>query len=143
MNNCIGARYLGSFYIFILILWINIIVGLFLCCSVFASTKDQNDGDDIPLIGSDIISAVCAIVELLMFLPVSYLLWTHSNNFWLGLTTNERQSSNNKKEKNSNGCFKNCTSMFCNTETNEENLTRVSTMTSDPNPLEVSLQEAK
>ena len=140
LNNCIGARNIGPFYIFVLSLWVNIVIGIWICGTVFGSKKTDNDGDDISLVGSQVIGAFCIVIELIMFLPVSYLLWTHTNNLVLGLTTNERQSTN-KSSKSSNGCAKNCFTMCCNVETiDDRSSSRLDSMASTANPLEVSMQ---
>lgn len=144
MNNCIGAKNLGIFYGFILTLWLNIIIGIWLCCSVLASAKDDNDGDDIPLIASKIVGGISIFIELFMFFPVSYLLWTHTKNFISGLTTNERMSAGSKVSKSSKGCLGNCGDMCCNSSKDEEDaIAGRFDSTSSENPLEVSLQETK
>lgn len=114
LNNCIGARNLGVFYTFIILLWANLIIGIVLCCSTFASEKQDNDGDDIPLTASQTFAALCLIVELIFFFPVSYLFLTHSKNFFLGLTTNERLSAAGKGYESQKSCCGNCGDMCCN-----------------------------
>ena len=79
------------------------------------------------------------LFELLMFLPVSFLLWTHTKNLVLGLTTNERMS-NNKKTKTNDSCFTNCMNMCCNQGNDKDYPTSDYSRTTS-NQLDVSLQE--
>lgn len=121
MNNCIGAKNLGVFYGFILILWMNIIVAIWLCSSVFISEKKDNDGDDIPLLASWIVGGLFVLIEFFMFVPVSFLLWTHTKNFATGRTTNERVSAGILAKKSSKNCCANWIDMCCNSSQQEDN----------------------
>lgn len=140
INNCIGGKNLGFFYTFISALWFNIIIGVWLCCTVLISKKSDNDGDDLPLLSSQIVSIVCIFILLVLFLPVSYLFYTQTVNFINGLTTNERMSANKKPKKN-NGCPGNFINMCCNTQDQDE--IRSYSSTSTVFEVDVSMQEAK
>ncbi|OMJ93480.1 hypothetical protein SteCoe_3603 [Stentor coeruleus] len=120
MNNCIGAKNLGVFYMFLLILWVNIIVVILLCVNIFISKKEDNDGDDIPQLASWIVAGLFALIELFMFFPVSLLLWTHTKNFSIGLTTNERVSAGRTTKKSSKNCCVNWKDMCCNSSQQED-----------------------
>lgn len=137
MNNCIGAKNLGAFYAFINFLFLNIVLGISLCVSVFISKKTDNDGDDIPLTASIIAASVCMMIEMFMICPVGYLLYTHTINFISGLTTNERMSSGGKLSKTNSGCCSNCYSMCCNVKSEDLYHERFSSTAL----LEVSMQE--
>ena len=113
-----------------------------LCISTFISTKRDNDGDDISLLASQILAAFCITIELVLFLPVCYLLWTHTKNFILGLTTNERLSAAGKHYEGSRNCCGNCADMCCNVGDRDEELARFQS-TSTVTNLEVSMQETK
>lgn len=137
MNNCIGARNLGAFYVFIWLLFCNIVLGITLCCSVFASTVEDNDGDSIPLNASIGVATLCLFLQLFMVFPVGYLLYTHTINFVSGLTTNERMTSGSKPPKSNFNCCGNCYNMCCNAHSEELHHERFSSSAL----LEISMQE--
>lgn len=137
MNNCIGARNLGAFYAFIVLLFANIILGIVLCCSVFVSDTTDSDGDNLPLTASVGVSAFCLILQLFMIFPVGYLLYTHSLNFITGLTTNERMTAGTKPLKSNYNCCGNCYNMCCNAHSEELHHERFSSSAL----LEISMQD--
>ena len=136
LNNCIGAKNIGIFYIFIIVLWVNIIIGFFLCISTFMSKEKDNDGDNISLTASQTVAGFCIFFELFTFVPVSFLLFTHSKNICLGLTTNERHSAV-KVNRKTGSCCSNCTEMICNTGKDDDVISRPSA-----DMFEISLQES-
>lgn len=89
INNCVGARNLGIFFIFIVSIWISL--GLFCLVSVIVMMSEgRNNEIEIPIIVDKVFAGITGCCSVVFLAPVSYLIWVHYNNFKNNKTTNER-----------------------------------------------------
>jgi palmitoyltransferase len=96
LNNCIGARNLGLFYVTLWVVWVWLAMTLGII-SWFCSSNSQSgrllDLDK----GAVFILLVCVgAVASLFFFSLSFLLFVQTQNFCLNRTTNERFSHRNR-----------------------------------------------
>jgi palmitoyltransferase len=96
INNCIGARNLGLFYVTLWTAWTWLaftlgIIGWY--CSSNSESGQLLDVDH----GTAFIGLVClGSVAVVFFFPLSFLLLVQTQNFLLNRTTNERFSHSNR-----------------------------------------------
>lgn len=124
LNNCIGARNIGIFYLFLLLLWIDlvlilagIVVGWML---VFQGPEDLA----VKSLWKGL-SLVIAFVDAGFLGPLSLLLWVQTRNLMLNRTTYERfaytnrdksDSVSSQQTESSGSCISNCHEMCCASE---------------------------
>ena len=124
LNNCIGARNIGIFYLFLLLLWVDlvmlfvgIVVGWVL---VFSGPEDLA----VKSVWKGL-SLVIALVDVGFLGPLSLLLWVQTRNLMLNLTTHERfayanrdksDSVSSQPTESSGSCISNCHEMCCASE---------------------------
>ena len=122
VNNCIGARNLGWFFLFINLTWISLICLLWTCAKVLRSDKNVVGIFDLSFTVTKYIALCLGIFCIIFILPVTILLIVHCQNFFKNTTTSERfgKASRTTGESivsydgRSQFCMKNCFEMCCN-----------------------------
>ena len=133
VNNCIGARNLGIFFLFINLVWLSLMFTIGF--NVYAILGEMRfDYFYIPKTFNLIFSSVFIAAAFCFAIPVTLLLSVHYKNFSLNRTTNERFSKNpNPEEKTESistvsfeslrgGCLHNFSEMCCNSHQNPRTL---------------------
>lgn len=132
VNNCIGARNLGIFFLFINLVWLSLMSTIgFNIYSMFGELKF--DYFYIPKTVNIVISSAFIAAAFCFSVPVTLLLSVHYKNFRLNRTTNERFSKNQAPEGKVDsistvsfenlrgGCLSNFKEMCCNSRQNVRN----------------------
>jgi palmitoyltransferase ZDHHC13/17 len=123
VNNCIGARNLGWFFLFVNVTWVSIIIKIWICEEVLRSYETVEGAFDISLETSKILALVVGVFSFVFLIPVSFLLFIHCQNFSMNTTTNERFSKGRHMstsesvasyDKFNQIFIKNCWEMCCN-----------------------------
>ena len=123
VNNCIGARNLGWFFLFINVTWLSIFTKLWICAEVLRSSQHVEGIIDVSLDASKLLVLAVGILCFSFLIPLSILLFIHCQNFSRNNTTNERfgrgrnvSSSESvvSYEKVDKFFMKNCIEMCCN-----------------------------
>lgn len=121
VNNCIGARNIGVFYCFLVLLWLDLallLTGVVLGW-VFGFHGPPGFAEERVWKGLSLIVAL-AVAGFLG--PLSLLLWVQTRNLSLNRTTHERFAYSNREKsdsissqtgENSDFCLSNCTRMCC------------------------------
>ena len=90
INNCVGAKNLGIFFMFIVSTWIS----LAFCCAVsvivIKSGHREKELENVSTVVDKVLAGITAFCSVVFLAPVSYLIWVHFNNFRKNKTTNER-----------------------------------------------------
>lgn len=121
LNNCIGARNIGSFYLFLLVLWADLVlvllgVGLGWLLGFHGPEQwaDQRVWKGLSL--------VVAVLDAGFLGPLTLLLWVQTRNLMLNRTTHERFAYTNREksdsvssqvDEGSGFCLANCYDMCC------------------------------
>jgi palmitoyltransferase len=120
INNCIGAKNIGFFYLFIICTAVFLIASLYQDLEfIFDSWDDFYNFDDfqgdLPKFALIVSIIVLVLVETVFLILVSLLIFIQSGNLASGMTTNERFSHYTDEESQAiqNGCLLNCFSMCC------------------------------
>lgn len=124
LNNCIGARNIGIFYLFLLLLWVDLVlllVGIGIgWVLVFHGPEDFA----VKSVWKGL-SLVIALVDAGFLGPLSLLLWVQTRNLMLNRTTHERFAYTNRDKsdsvssqppESSGSCISNCHEMCCSSE---------------------------
>jgi len=121
LNNCIGARNIGVFYCFLLVLWVDLVLVL---AGIGLGWVFGFRGPEI-WIDERVQQGLSLLVTLLDagFLgPLTLLLWVQTRNLMLNRTTHERFAYTNRDksdsvssqvEESSGSCPANCYDMCC------------------------------
>ncbi|CAG9330515.1 unnamed protein product [Blepharisma stoltei] len=92
VNNCIAARNLGHFFIFINTVWVTLAFSIYVCQEVLRSDDTEDGIIPLDLFYSKLIAGALGILALLFIIPVTILVVVHYQNFSRNTTTNERFS---------------------------------------------------
>ncbi|CAG9315370.1 unnamed protein product [Blepharisma stoltei] len=91
INNCIGGKNLGLFYIFLLVTLIFLLWNSFMQLQILWHSQ-YSSIIDCPLLIQQILSGVSAFISLGFFMPVLLLFTVQTKNICSNTTTNERYS---------------------------------------------------
>ncbi|CAG9311982.1 unnamed protein product [Blepharisma stoltei] len=124
INNCIGAKNIGVFYIFICSIWISLIFAISLSLKVLIDPELDAHAFDVALETSVAFSVITIIIASAFMMPVTFLVSVQTKNFWTNRTTSERFSKPMKSKESASSTvsflsidqngFKNCWEMLCN-----------------------------
>lgn len=127
VNNCIGARNLGWFFLFINMTWVSVAMKLWICEEILRSSHHVEGIIDISLETSKAIALGMGGICFVFLIPLTVLLFIHCQNFSKNNTTNERfgrgrHSSSSESivsyDKVDKFFIKNCLEMCCNNSEN-------------------------
>ncbi|OMJ84115.1 hypothetical protein SteCoe_14805 [Stentor coeruleus] len=103
VNNCIGARNLELFYIFLLLVWISDINAIVITIEVYIYINLSSITSSISQEFLIFITIIVGLISIFSFFPIGLLVWTHTRNFISGQTTSEKFSSFGNKNKKHKG----------------------------------------
>ena len=124
VNNCIGAKNLGVFFLFINCVWMSLMatIGINVYSIVVPHPIDYIE---VPMLADRIVTGVITLTAGIFSIPLTLLLTVHYKNFSLNRTTNERFSKSSGETKTESvstvsfehknrSCFNNYRDMCCN-----------------------------
>lgn len=92
INNCIGARNLGFFYLFLAVTLTLLVSNAYVDIRAFINSEYHGQIDTLDIFWRSILACALAIISGGFFLPVLLLFVVQTKNFWSNTTTNERYS---------------------------------------------------
>ncbi|CAG9326983.1 unnamed protein product [Blepharisma stoltei] len=98
INNCVGARNLGWFFVFINLIWLTLASTVVINIVALASQEIDLELVDIPYLFFKILAGLLCVFGFVCILPVSFLVTVHYQNFCKNMTTNERFSKSKVSE---------------------------------------------
>jgi hypothetical protein len=117
VNNCIGAKNLGLFYLFLWLIWLSIVMAVIVTCEVYVYGSEASGTSGVPYSFSIFVAAVVGLIAVFAFFPVSLLVYSHSKNFLSGKTTSETLSKAGYRFQDvKRSKVENCYDMCCNRE---------------------------
>lgn len=90
VNNCIGGRNVGWFFLFLNATWVSLAFKLYICEETLRTDEYVRGVIDVSLELSKILGFVFGVLSLTFIIPVTILLIIQYQNFAKNLTTNER-----------------------------------------------------
>ena len=144
VNNCIGGRNLGLFYLFLILVWASDICAVIITFEVYMYGGEAHAADHVPYDFSIFVAVIVGIVGIFSFFPIGMLVYSHTRNFMSGQTTSERFSksgykfSDGKSKLGVRRCWGNCMDMCCNGQDSEVTMQAVKQYNKD---LEVTLKD--
>ena len=116
VNNCIGAKNLGWFFVFINLVWLSLSLTVLTTIKVMLSEYYKEGIIPVSLEDSKIISCVLGILSFLFLIPLSFLVFVHYKNFAMNRTTNERFGGKAQETVAKTSCMHNFKDMCCNSQ---------------------------
>jgi palmitoyltransferase ZDHHC13/17 len=122
VNNCIGGKNLGWFFLYVNLTLLSILLKLWICEETLRSTEQVTGISDISLQASQAIALVLGVVCTGFGIPLTVLVFVHWQNFLRNITTNERFSKGWQEyggsavsyDRSRQFCFRNFWEMCCN-----------------------------